>query len=206
MIRFIQIGVLLIGISVPIEVSAQKDLNAWTGIDLRMPITKKLGTGLQIEGRFDNNLTEVDQTFISPYVKYELHKHIGLELAYRYANRPEGGFFGPYSTHRVSFDLGFKDLFKAIDLTPNNNLDFDARLRFTHRTDKGELNNDYLRARFKLDYKFKKIKLTPHIATEFFFHFNDQLSYTPTEVISTHRFNKYRIRAGLGYEPKKRMS
>ena len=202
MIRSLKIGLLIIGVALPMFSSAQNDFAAWTGIDLRVPVNKKLETGLQIEGRFDNNMSEVQQTFLSPYLKYEIHKKIGAGVAYRFSNRPESGFFGPVNKHRIGLDLSFKDLFKI--KTPLGNSKFDIRLRYTHRTNEGELNSDYFRTRFKLDLDVKKFNLKPFVATEFFFHFNDQLTYTSSTVSSVHRFNKYRIIVGTDYQIKKR--
>lgn len=201
MIRSLKISLLFVGIMLPLFSSAQKDFGAWIGADVRVPVSKKFAAGLQLESRFKDNVSAVNQTFISPYVKYNLHKHVGVELSYRLTNRPESGYFGSENTHRIAIDLNFKSLIDAfIDKKGAQNLDFDARIRYTHATDKGELNNDYLRARLKLDYNVSGIKLTPYISTEFFFHFNDQLTYTPTEVTSRHRFNKYRINLGMEYK------
>jgi hypothetical protein len=196
MIRFLKITALVGGFLLPIQLSAQNDFGLWTGVDFRYKATKQLDFGFQVQGRFKSNVSEVDQTFLSPYVRYELHDHIRVGLDYRLSNRPESGLFGERNVHRVTMDLEFKDLLKPFA----DRLDLDTRIRYTHATRPGEeLNNDNLRFRLKLSYNLPKTKLTPHIATEFFYHFNDQIIYTPTEVRAVHRFNKYRLRAGLSY-------
>ena len=203
MIRILKISLLFAGIMLPLCSAAQKDFGAWIGGDLRMPLSKKLDVGLQLESRFENNVSTVDQSFISPYLKFDLHKHIGVGVAYRFSNRPNGGLFGGETYHRIGFDVNFKNLFGEFLKNPNL-ANFSTRLRFTHGTDEGDLNKDYLRARFKLKHEMKDFKLTPYISAEFFLHFNDQLSYTAAEVVSRHRFNKYRINIGAEYKINKR--
>lgn len=192
-LKLIALAALIIS---PFQTFAQNDFGLWTGVDARFKASKKLDFGLQLESRFKSNASEVDQTFLSPYARYELHKKIRVGADYRLSNRPESGIFGEYFTHRMTVDLEFKDLIKSFV----DRLDLDTRIRYTHATrGTGELNNDNLRLRVKLSYNLPKTKLTPHIASEFFYHFNDQIIYTPTEVQSVHRFNKYRLRAGLSY-------
>lgn len=203
MIRILKISLLFAGIMLPLCSAAQKDFGAWIGGDLRMPLSKKLDVGLQLESRFENNVSTVDQSFISPYLKFDLHKHIGVGVAYRFSNRPNGGLFGGETYHRIGFDVNFKLGGINLSSSPNKS-DFSARLRFTHGTDEGDLNKDYLRARFKFKHQLRDIKLTPYVSAEFFLHFNDQLSYTATEVVSRHRFNKYRINIGMEYKVNKR--
>lgn len=204
MIRSFKISLLIVGIMLPLFSSAQKDFGAWIGTDVRMPINKKIAIGLQLESRFKDNISSVDQSFLSPYMKYDLFKHIDLELSYRLSNNPTSGFFGSDNSHRITFDLGFKELLKAFKIIKSKNLNFDARIRYTHSTSTGDLNNDYLRTRFKLDYNVSGFKLKPYVSTEFFFHFNDQLTYSAIEVTSRNRFNKYRLNLGMEYKIGKR--
>ena len=195
-------SIFVIGVLSPLTSTAQKDFGAWIGAEVKMPLSKNLNLGLQIENRLKNNATEVNQSFISPYLGYKLHKHINLEMAYRFSNRPETGLFGSENVHRISLDASFKDLIDFV--SKDTRLKLDVRLRYTHAGGEGDLNNDYFRTRFKLSYNLPKTKLKPHIATEFFYHFNDQLTYVNNEVKTTNRFNKYRLRFGLDYELNKR--
>ena len=39
----------------PVCSIAQNDFGAWTGLDLRIPITKKLVTGVELQTRFNSN-------------------------------------------------------------------------------------------------------------------------------------------------------
>jgi len=202
MIRILKNSLFIVGVALPMLSSAQSDFGVWTGVDVRVPITKKLDAGMQLESRFANNVSTVDKSFISPYVKYDLHKHIGLGLAYRFGNRPTTGLFGGETYHRIGLDANIKNLLELF--MEKTRLKLDARLRYTHGWDKGDLNNDNFRTRVKLSYDLPKTKLKPHVATEFFLHFNDQITYTSTGVIGNHRFNKYRLRLGIEYPINKR--
>lgn len=182
---------------------SQKDFGAWIGVDFRVPLLKKLDVGLEAQSRFESNVSQVDQSFISPYVKYDLHKFIELGVDYRLSNSSTGaGFFGNLFTHRTSLDVEFKDLLELfVKKTP---LNVSARLRGTHEVERGDLNNDNIRGRIKLAYNLPGTKLEPHILGEVFYHFNDQITYTFSGVEAKNRFNKYRLRGGLNYPVKKR--
>ncbi|MFT6282008.1 MAG: hypothetical protein ACJA0U_002141 [Salibacteraceae bacterium] len=202
MIRILKNSLFVIGVTLPMLSSAQSDFGVWTGGDVRVPITKKLDAGMQLESRFSNNVSTVDKSFLSPYVKFNLHKHIGLGLAYRFGNSPTAGLFGGETYHRIGLDANFKDLLELF--MEKTKLELDARLRYTHGWDRGDLNKDNFRTRVKLSYDLPKTKLKPHVAAEFFLHFNDQITYTSTGVTGNHRFNKYRLRLGLEYPINKR--
>ncbi|MDC3252712.1 DUF2490 domain-containing protein [Crocinitomicaceae bacterium] len=198
MTRWFHLLALTIGLLLPIGVLCQNDFELWTGTDLRYKVSKELNCGLKLESRFKSNITEVDQTFLSPYLQYKPSDHIRLGLDYRMANRPSSGFLGKQFTHRITMDLIFRDLTKDINALKRFN--FDTRIRFTHATrNEGELNNNNLRFRIKVDYNLRKTKLTPHFAASIFYHFNDQIIYTKNEVQTLHRFNKYRLRIGANY-------
>lgn len=182
---------------------AQKDFGLWAGVDLRVPVTQKLDAGIELEMRFHQNVSKVDNSFFSPYVKYELHKNLGMGVNYRFSNVPGGqGVFGATSLHRFTVDLEAK---KLIGLIYNDSpLDASLRLRYTHETTVGDRNNDYWRTQLEIKYDWKDYNLKPEVSAEFFYHFNDQFSYTFDEVRSNSRFNKFRIRLGMGYEISKR--
>jgi hypothetical protein len=177
---------------------AQKDFGLWTGVDVRIPILKKLDVGVELQSRFESNVSQVERSFVSPYVKYELHKYVRLGLDYRLSNLPTGGgFFGSEYTHRTTLDIELKNLVELVQKKAR--LDLTARIRATHEVESGDLNNTNLRGRLKIAYNLPKTKLEPHVAAEVFYHFNDQISYTFSSVETRHRVSKYRLRAGLSY-------
>lgn len=186
-------------------VHAQKDFGLWSGVDLRVPLTKKLSTGIEIQARFNENVSRIDNTYLSPYLKYDVHKHVGISVDYRLTNEAgSSGFFGTSNLHRIAFDVEANKLIELF--APDSRYDASVRLRYTHENTLGDRNNDYFRMQLNVKYELPKYKLEPEIAAELFYHFNDQLSYSFTEVRSRSRFNKYRVRVGLNYELNKRNS
>jgi len=103
MIRLLKTSLLLVGISFVGVSIAQNDFNAWAGVDIRVPVTKKLNVGVKLESRFENNISKVEQTFVAPYLKLDLHNHIEMGLVYRFSNRPESGLFGSQNVHRFGW-------------------------------------------------------------------------------------------------------
>jgi len=198
MIRLYNILIVTIGILLPIGAHSQKDFELWAGSNFRYKVSKEFKFGLKLESRFKSNVTEVSQTFLSPYMQYDPSDHVRIGIDYRLANRPQSTFFGEHFTHRMTLDLAFRDLAKGIRALKRFNLN--TRIRYTHATRiGGELNNDNLRLRFKVDYNLPNTKLEPHIAASIFYHFNDQIRYVGNEVQTDHRFNKYRLRVGANY-------
>jgi hypothetical protein len=54
----------------------------------------------------------------------------------------------------------------------------------------------------KFDYNIPKSKLEPFISGELFYRFNNQLTYTATEVVATNAINKLRMKVGASYKIK----
>lgn len=178
-----------------INLSAQKDFGLWTGIDGKLGLSKKIQVGAVVQMRFKENINARSESFLSPYVTYNPFKHFKIGLDYRFSNNWDNGYISE-NRHRISIDLGFKKLLGLLNIKSRFN--FDSRLRYVGESRLGDVNSHYLRGRIKLVYNLPKTKIEPHISSELFYHFNDQLSYTENQVITNHRFNKYRVRAGLG--------
>lgn len=182
---------------------AQKDFGIWLGSEVNYPFSKKLGFGFELQTRLQSNATRVESSFLSPSVKYSIHKHIEIGAAYRLANSPSGnGFFGPQTTHRFGLDIKFQKLFDLF--TEDLRLQASARIRATHEITGIDLNKDYLRGQFEISYNPPKTKLKPSLSAEWFYHFNDQFIYTSSSVDVRHRFNKCRLSAELKYPISKR--
>lgn len=185
--------------------SAQNDFGVWTKLEARVPVKDKFKTGLEWQWRLDNNASHLDQSFLSPFVAYELHKNIEVGFNYRWINKPgDRGLYGNTNLHRFTLDVEFDNLIKLV--RKKSRIDASVRLRGTHRVGKGDRNDDYLRSKLKFTYNIKGIKLEPELSAELFYHFNDQLNYTYNEVSSHNRFEKYRLRLKLNYELNKRNS
>lgn len=178
---------------------AQNDFGIWGGVDARYSFTKKLAFGLEYQWRFDNNVSRLNNTFLSPYASYRIKKFLEVGVSYRWTNETEGrGYFGSQNVHRITVDIEAKNLQEF--LVKDSRFDLGFRLRGTHETDIGDLNSDYLRGQLELKYNVKGIKLEPFISFEGFLHFNDQLIYSSESVRAVHRVNKLRYRVGCKYE------
>lgn len=185
--------ILLIILLLPLSVLGQQDLGAWTGVKVHVPVNKRWNAGLEMQSRFESNISVANELFLSPYVEYDLKKWIRVDLAYRLTNYPADGY-----GHRESIDLVLQDLQKFI-FSKKNRLSLDFRLRGTYEYRTKDENDTYLRFRFGGSYNLPKTKLKPSIDLEWFYHFNDQITYTFSSVDVNHRMNKYRIRFDLSY-------
>lgn len=178
---------------------AQRDFGIWAGADMKYSYNKKLTFGLEYQWRFDQNVTQLNNTFISPYLSYKFKKYFEVGLSYRWTNESASkSYFGPKNFHRITIDLEAKNLQDFI--LKDTRIDIGCRLRSTHETERGDLNSDYLRGQIEVKYNVKGVKLEPFISFEGFLHFNDQLIYTSDNVKAVHRFNKLRYRIGCKYE------
>ncbi len=178
----------------PVNLSAQQDFGLWTGIDGKLSLSKKIQVGAVVQMRFKENINARSESFISPYIACNPFKHFKIGLDYRFSNNWDNGYISE-NRHRITIDLGFKKLLGLLNIKSRFN--FDSRLRYVGESRIGDVNSHYLRGRIKLVYNLPKTKIEPHISSELFYHFNDQLSYTENQVITNHRFNKYRVRAGF---------
>lgn len=182
----------------PFSAVGQSDFGAWTGVSVDVPLTKKLEVGSDVQTRYDSNLSELDEFFISPYISYELNKHIAIGADYRMTYYAQKSNYG----HREAIDVMFKKLLELF--FTDSRFEFDARLRGTHEFNRSDDNSSNIRLKGKLSYNLPKTKLEPELSSEIFYHFNDQIIYKADKVITNNRFDKYRIRLGLNYSFTKR--
>lgn len=202
------IFILILLMSWSSTVLSQKDFGLWSSVDLKVPITKKLDVGVGINARFKSNVSEVQKTFLSPFVSYRMADFLKVGADYRFANYPEMGFFGNHYTHRITLDADF-DLLqykrKRSDSLSSSKLQLSGRIRYTYENEIGDLDDENLRGQLKLEFDFPKdIGLKASLSSEVFFHFKDQIRYTSKAVTTYNRFNKMRVRAGFEYAINKR--
>ena len=189
------LGVVLLCTGILTPGMTQNDFGLWTAINGRVSVTKNIKIGAQIQVRLEENVSTRSETFFSPYVSYQVSKHLQFSLDYRSTNNWDEGTVSK-NKHRVTIDCRLE---KILDLVDNKSrFKISSRLRFVQETQKGDLNDQYARGRLKLSYNLPKTKIEPHVAVEVFYHFNDQLAYTITGVSARHRISKYRVRMGFG--------
>lgn len=188
----------------------QNNFGAWTSVNAKVPVTKKMEIGFGIQSRFESNLSKVDKSFLNPSLEYKWSDKIKTGLDYRFMNIAEDRFFGNVYTHRIAldgmFELWAKE-FASKQSTDKNQakLECSSRVRYTHEFTGQDLSDDYLRALVKIQYTIPiKQEVKCGIQSELFYHFNDQLIYSKGEVNSVNRFDKYRIRFDAEYGLTKR--
>lgn len=184
---------LAVGVLIFSSAKSQNDFGAWTGADVSAKIYKNLKAGFELQSRFSNNLTRLDEVFLSPFIKYDLNNVIRFGTDYRYTNS-----IGTVNdAHRICFDAEARKLMDL--LKDGSRFNFSFRTRFTHEYKRTKRNDNYLRFKLDFDYNIPKTKLKPEFGAELFYHFGDQITYTFTDVTSRGRLNKYRLKLGLSY-------
>jgi hypothetical protein len=182
---------------------AQNDFGLWFGGQIKAPITKQVDLALETEMRLGENATQMDTRFISPSVKWKAHKHVRVGAEYRLSSVPFNSSTTNRSyTHRYGFDLEFRKIMDFID--KKSKLGLSMRLRSTTELETQKRTKNTLRYKINFDYNIPKSKLKPYISGEFFYRFNNQVTYTATEVIATNAVNKLRLKIGVEYPVKKR--
>lgn len=179
-------------------IHAQNDFGLWTGVDLNIPLTKKIKFGIDVQTRFDRNVSRMKEAYMSPSVKWDVLKQFRVGFNYRLTRMPySSDVLNRISTHRFTLDLELNDLIKFIK--DKSRLEISLRVRGTNEHELSKLTENYLRYRIKGVYNLPKTKLEPSLSAELFYHFNDQIIYTFTEVKSINSFNKLRLQFGLKY-------
>ena len=179
-------------------IHAQNDFGLWTGADINIPITKKLKFGIDAQTRCDRNVSRMKAAYISPSVKWELSKQFKVGFNYRLTRTPfSSDVLNRISTHRYTLDVELNDLIKWIK--DKSRLEISMRLRGTNEHERSKLTDNYLRYRLKGVYNLPKTKLEPSLSAEIFYHFNNQIVYSFTEVKTINSFNKFRLQFALKY-------
>jgi len=176
------------------NIFAQKDFAIWSGLEYKVIISKKLSLGGAIQFRSENNNSQLAERFASPYIKYRAFKNLNLGVDYRFSNNWRNGV-AVEDRHRVTIDLNVEKLLKSLPFKTRFALS--SRIRYVNESRTGDLNNQHLRGRIKLSYNVRKTKIEPYIASELFYHFNDQLYYTNSNVLAINRFNKLSLKFGI---------
>jgi hypothetical protein len=60
----------------------ENDLGLWTPVYIKLPVTKKLQTQLEINPRIQENVSDFNQLLIRPSVGYQVTKHLSLWQGY----------------------------------------------------------------------------------------------------------------------------
>ncbi|MEJ6583911.1 MAG: DUF2490 domain-containing protein [Crocinitomicaceae bacterium] len=178
--------------------SAQNDFGLWLKHDLTYSLNKKVKLELDFQARFDRNVTRNKELFTTPSIQWEVHKFIKLGSEYRLTYFPSTAFDnGKPISQRITLDFEFQNIEKLWN--KKSDLGMSLRIAGTSEHRKYARGDNYIRTRLKVDYNIPKTKLKPEFSAELFYHFNDQVSYSFTEVRTYNSFNKTRFKLGLEY-------
>ena len=136
--------------------SQQKDFQIWTSAAVSKEYNKKFTLGAELQSRFENNVSQLNNYFTELSGKYEITKWYRPGINYRLSRWGDG--LG--AEQRVDLDNTFR-----IKMD-NNRIDFRARAQ--REFDRGELSEDNLRFKFQFQHKFSK-KLKSYAAAEYWY-------------------------------------
>jgi len=177
---------------------AQNDFGLWLKHDLTYSINKKLKFELDFQSRFDRNVTRNKELFTTPSVQWEVHKYIRLGSEYRFTYFPSNAFEnGKPISQRITLNFEFQNIEKLWN--KKSDLGLSLRIAGTSEHQKYERADNYIRTRLNVDYNIPKTKLKPELSAELFYHFNDRVTYSFSEVRTYNSFNKIRFRLGFEY-------
>ncbi len=176
---------IVILIALPFLTKAQvvSDAKLWTGLS----VTKKINDfefSLNEEIRMDENISHIDKVFSEVGVQYKMIKGLYIAVNYRFGRDNDYETVNYNIRHRI--DLGITYKYKLNDF------------RFAFRTKvqtKNALPNEnsptFSRNKLSIKYKLKN-NLSPFIAYEFYYQFNEQNVINRTRFFlgSSYKVNK----------------
>ncbi len=180
-------------------VSAQTDFGLWTGIETSVPLNKKVEFGLEGQLRWDNNVSSLEKMFAAVGTEFRLDKHVRTVLNYRLSGESYSPIYPTKTkTHRFTWDVNLRELNELF--TDKSPLEVTVRLRWTNEHEVNERVNNYIRGRLELAYDVADGDITPYVSCEWFYHINDQIHYTATEVLTYNSINKVRLKFGSNFK------
>ena len=185
------------------NLNAQNDFGIWSGLDLNAALSKDLIVGMEVEARFDRNVSHMKTAFLSPYASWDASKYFKIGINYRLSSSPYNATVANrILSHRYALDLEFRNIMELFKDKPK--LGLTLRLRATKEYEELKRTDKYLRFRVKADYSIPKSKVEPYFFAELFYHISDQVTYTFSDVKTVNAFNKFRSTLGFKYEISKK--
>nr|WP_319264885.1 DUF2490 domain-containing protein [uncultured Draconibacterium sp.] len=132
----------------------------WFDAEFSTEIVNNLELSVAPELRFKEEF-ELNEYFLQTALEYQFNKYFSLAAGYRYGYNINGD-----DEHQSfgRFNLDAKTNVKWNNLQPK------FRLRFTNADDFSDENENvnYLRYKFELEYKIKKLDLEPYVLAEWY--------------------------------------
>ncbi len=167
---------LFVLVLISVQVFAQnQDFGTWVAFKVSKRWDKKFTAFGEVQTRFDQNVTSLQNSFIQGGVSLRFTKWYELGGVYRYSNN------GEFDANRFDIDNKFK-----YKINKHNSLSM--RLKYTKSFVTHKLKGDRFRIRFKYAYKVNK-KVIPYAKIQYF--------YTKTHDFSNWQLQRYSIGSEL---------
>jgi len=177
---FLFLLVLFISIS---ELKSQNiksnDLQLWAAFELEFKLFSDLSLQLSDEMRFEKNIDQLDCNLIDIGLQYKITDFLKVSATYRLKTRRD-------NTNDNVFLLAST---ASIDI---DRFDFSYRVRYENEPYKENEKENNIRNRLAVQYNIKGLSVSPFVSGEIFYRF----LYNKGD-----RFNRYKLRIGIEYEP-----
>ena len=165
------------------------DALLWNSVSIDSKLTKDFNAELDLQFRFDDNMSRLASYFGQLAIDYELTKHLKITPGYRLSNARK--FDNYFKKQRLYVDLNYDE--KIV-----KRLNAKFRIRTQHDFNRLRIINEntlpdrrtLVRFRYGLQYKYKDWR--PSLSNEWFFNTNSRT------------FDGYRVNLGLKYKISKR--
>ena len=158
------------------------DLQLWSAFDLKYKIINDLSFLFSEEMRFDENIDQFNCNLIDLGFQYKFTSYLRASAVYRFKSKRDKTNESIYIVAATaSFDI--------------KNFAFSHRTRWENEPYKENEKENNLRNRFGVKYKIKNFPITPYTSAEVYYRF----LYDTGD-----RFNRYKLRIGIEYEPIKK--
>ncbi len=132
-----------------------QDFGFWTAFKVSQKLNKKWSAFGELQSRFKNNGSDLDNAFVQGGVSYKIAKWYELGAVYRYSNN------GEMDAHRFDVNNTFK-----YKIDQKNALSF--RLKFTKSYVTHKIKGERFRVRLKYQFKVNK-KFIPYVKAQYFY-------------------------------------
>jgi hypothetical protein len=141
------------------------DNQLWTAVQAETNITKRLSVGLDLEVRFDNDISRFRSAFVQAEVGWKFSKYLSAALDYRYGGKQNEKLSEFSKGHRVSLFVTGK--YKFNKFTISDRLGYYTQ--YLIDVPDGKVNPEkYIRNKTQLKYELTK-KISPLVYYEFFY-------------------------------------
>ncbi len=174
---------------IPIFGLAQDGLGLRTGISVKKDISNKWKAEVQLQTRFNGNISFLQTYLGEAGVSYKIIKGLEASAFYRYVYRRKNTEKAFKERHRYYADLSYGKKLGTIKL--------EYRLRYQHQfkdNDLGEaeFDNSYLRNKLEAAYAGKG-KFRPYVSADLFYQVGNRLDQIRPKLGADLRFNKRNI-------------